>query len=201
MTRPRLHWSWSSYVSSDFCLSQHWLGVRDQLTENFKNDLLWLITLRGVKVRDSRHSWGYIKSDSCAICHHTETIDHRFLNCHRVKKICAAFSPALSSLLATPFRSNVKKVYFFQWTATSDKNTAIPGYLIKSLLYGIWVFRNKSTFHNRTEDYWAIVRYICHDIAMPLHVDFSRMNKHSFLALWCHDNICEVSNERLIITP
>ena len=23
VTRPRLHWGWSSYVSSDFCLSQH----------------------------------------------------------------------------------------------------------------------------------------------------------------------------------
>ena len=117
-----------------------------------------------------------------------------------VKKICAAFSPALSSLLATHFRSNVKTVYFFQWTATSDKNTAIVRYLMKSILYGIWVFRNKSTFHNRTEDYQAIVRYIRHDIATRLHVDFSPMTEHSFLALSCHDSICEVSNERLIIT-
>ena len=200
VTRPRLHWGWSSYVSSDFCLSQHWLGVRDQITENFKNDLLWLITLRGVKVRDSLHSWGYINSDSCAVCHHKETIDHCFLNCHRVKRVWAAFGPALSSLLATPFRSNVKTVYFFQWTATSDKNTAIARYLIKSILHGIWFFRNKSTFHNGTEDHRAIVRYIRHDIATRLHVDFSRMTEHSFLALWCHDNICEVSNERLIIT-
>ena len=43
-------------------------------------------------------------------------------NCHRVKKIWkiwAAFRPALSPLLATPFRSNVKTVYFFRWTATA----------------------------------------------------------------------------------
>lgn len=53
MTCPRLHWGWSSYVGSDFSTSQHWLGVRDHLSENFKNELLWLITLKGVKVRDS----------------------------------------------------------------------------------------------------------------------------------------------------
>ena len=58
VTRPRLHWGWSSHVSSDFSMSQHRLGVCNYLTENFKNDLLYLITLRGAKVRDSLYSWG-----------------------------------------------------------------------------------------------------------------------------------------------
>ena len=87
-----------------------------------------------------------------------------------------SFSPTLSSLLATPFRSNVKTVYFFQWTTTSKKNTAIARYLIKSILYGIWVFRNKSTFQDGTKDYRAIVRYNRHNIATRLHIDFLRMS-------------------------
>ena len=82
------------------------------------------------------HSWGYINSESCAVCHLKETIDHCFLNCHTVKKVWPAFRPDLPSLLATPFRSNVKTVYFFLWTVTCDKNTAIACYLIRSILYG-----------------------------------------------------------------
>lgn len=34
-------------------MSDHWAKVCDPLTENFKNDLLWLISLRGIKVCDS----------------------------------------------------------------------------------------------------------------------------------------------------
>ena len=106
-------------------------------------------------------------------------MDHCFLNCHTVKKVWPAFRPVLSSVLATPFKSNVKTVEFFLWTATCNKTTVIVRYLIKSILYGIWVFRNKSTFHNSTEDYWAIVCDMCHDIAVRLHIDFSRMTEHS----------------------
>lgn len=61
-------------------------------------------------------------------------------------------------------------------------------------------FLETSTFHNGTEAYWAIVLYIHYDIATRLNVYFPLMTKRSFLALWCHDSICEVSNVRLIIT-
>ena len=47
---------------SRFSLVQHWKCVRDNFTENYKNDLVWLITLRAVKVRDSLRSWGYIST-------------------------------------------------------------------------------------------------------------------------------------------
>ena len=42
--------------------------VRDDFCENFKNDLLWLIVLRVVKVRDAMKNWGYLNSDHCASC-------------------------------------------------------------------------------------------------------------------------------------
>ena len=42
--------------------------MRDSFTENFMNDLAWLITLRAVKVCDSLRNWGYIASARCASC-------------------------------------------------------------------------------------------------------------------------------------
>lgn len=65
---PILPFRWSAFLGPGFVIKDQWAMVRDPFTENFKNDLLWLITLRGVKVRDSLKSWGYIDSDRCAYC-------------------------------------------------------------------------------------------------------------------------------------
>ena len=103
---PVLPYRWSTILGYPLCLSTHWSHVRDSLTENYKNDLAWLITLRAVKVRDSLKSWGYSDSDLCASCNRKETIDHCFLNCLRAKRVWATLTPALSSLLPQPFVVN-----------------------------------------------------------------------------------------------
>ena len=77
-TSPILHRFWAPFVSRTFSLTVHWQRVRDNFTENFKNDLAWLISLRAVKVRDSLRNWGYIDSSRCASCPRVETIDHCF---------------------------------------------------------------------------------------------------------------------------
>lgn len=48
------------FLAPGFSLSSHWSRVRDDFCENFKDDILWLIVLRGIKVRDSLARWGYI---------------------------------------------------------------------------------------------------------------------------------------------
>lgn len=47
------------FVGNDFSIHHHWSSVRDRRTENFKNDIAWLLTLRGTKIRDSLKAWGY----------------------------------------------------------------------------------------------------------------------------------------------
>lgn len=65
---PIIHCHWVSFLSIGFDLNRNWSLVCDGFCENFKNDLLWLVILRAVKVRDSRKKWGYINSDRCAFC-------------------------------------------------------------------------------------------------------------------------------------
>ena len=89
---------WSGFVPSRFSLSRHWGLIRDSFTENYKNDLAWLITLHAVKVRHSLHTWGYIRSPRCALCARLETIDR--------------FVPMLSALLSAPLVSNCPFVFF-----------------------------------------------------------------------------------------
>ena len=146
--------------------------VRDGFSENYKDDLLWLITLRAIKVRDSLHSWGYIASDRCAKCNLKETIDHCFLNCVRVKRVWHRFSATLSALLSSKFVRNCVSVFFFNWQTTNQKNARIARYLVKSILYGIWKFRNKCTFYNGTERSDAIIRFIIQDVKARINIDF-----------------------------
>ena len=110
---PILPYHWSSYLGIGFSLDAYWPLVQDQFTDNFKNDILWLITLCGVKVRDSLTRWGYIDSARCASCPRRETIEHCFINCLRAKCTWEHFVPLLSSLIGVAFLNNLLFVFFF----------------------------------------------------------------------------------------
>ena len=129
---------WSPFVSARFSLSRHWRLVRDDFTENFKNDLAWLITLRAIKVRRSLRDWGYIGSSRCASCPRDETIDHCFLHCPRVKLVWFHFLPLLTSLLTSPFRPNCAFVFFYEFPTPHAKNLRLILYLIKSILHMVF---------------------------------------------------------------
>ena len=96
-TIPILPACWSPFVSVRFSLSRHWRLVHDDFSENFKNDLAWLITLCAIKVRRSLRDWSYIRSSRPASCPRDETIDHCFLHCPCVKLVWFHFLPLLTS--------------------------------------------------------------------------------------------------------
>ena len=108
VSAPIFLYRWTTMIGSHLDITCHWSLTRHTLTDNYKNDIAWLITLRGIKVRDSLHTWGYIDTDLCAYCGHKETIDHCFLNCKRAKRVWTAFVPTLSALLNFSFLVNIK---------------------------------------------------------------------------------------------
>ena len=122
---PVIHRFWVSFLTVGFDLDRHWSLVRDGFSENFKNDLLWLIILRAVKVRGSLKNWGYINSDRCAFCSRKETIDHCFLNCSRVKAVWSHFSPILSSLIGVTFLPNCLFVFFLSMASRGCLSCAL----------------------------------------------------------------------------
>ena len=194
-TSPILPYQWSTFLGMGFSLDDHWPLVRDKFTENFKNDILWLIVLRGVKVRDSLARWEYIDSARCASCPRRETIDHCFINCPRVKRTWEHFVPLLSSLLGSAFVVNLLFIFFFRWPSTEKRRARLSIYLVKSILYGIWTFRNKATFHNGREDHRAVIRYISNDIRQWVLIDFSRLAESQFSDFWCFPGFCTVEDE------
>ena len=154
---PILPSPWTPFVPRFFSLSTHWKRVRDNFTANRKNDLAWLITLRAVKVRDSPRNWGYIPSSRCVSCPRIETIDHCFLICPRAKSVWLHCIPLLSALYSLPFVPKCASVFLSQFSCRQPKNLRLFLFVIKTILYGIWKFRNKATFHNGKENSRAII--------------------------------------------
>ena len=67
--------------------------------------------------------------------------------------------PFLSSILQANFAVNLLFVFFSLWPSPSAKRAKLARLVVKSILYSIWSFRYKSTFHNGTEDHRAIICY------------------------------------------
>ena len=181
---------WSAILGPGLSLKDQWPKVRDTLSENFKNDLIWAITLHVVKVRDSLKRWGYIDSDHCAFCNTKETIDHCFLNCSRVKHVWVHFAPVLSLLTQTFFRASIATVFFFRWSSNHRKRNAVARFVIKSVLYATWTFRNASTFRYRSDEFSAIIRYAVQDIIGRVKLDHYRLPAPAFSSLWEFPGFC-----------
>lgn len=192
---PLLPRVWSSFLGPGFVIKDHWARVRDPFTENFKNDLLWLVTLRGTKVRDSLKHWGYIDSDRCAVCNRKETIDHCFLNCPRARGVWAHFAPTLSRLIGASFPINVLTIFFFRWSSGDKRKNRVALFLIKTVLYAIWHFRNKAAFHNGHEDHRAIIRYALQDIKCRIKLDHFRLPRAAFEDHWVIPGVVSLEND------
>ena len=111
-------------------------------------------------MRHSLRNWGYIASAWCASCPRVETIDYCFLSCGRVKSVCIHCIPLLSALLTCPFLPICAYVFFYQFPDPGEKNRRLLLFILKSILYGIWKFRNKATFHKGKEKSRGIIRYV-----------------------------------------
>lgn len=72
---------WVVFLGFGLGLKDYWFKVCDVLFENFKNDFVWVIIFRVVKVRDFLKFWGYIDFDRCVFCNVKEIIDYCFFNC------------------------------------------------------------------------------------------------------------------------
>lgn len=74
------------------------------------------------------------------------------------------FAPALSLVLGSQFAVTLFTVFFFRWPSVCAKRARIARHLVKSILYGIWIFRNRATFQNGREDYRTIICYVRNDL-------------------------------------
>ena len=139
-------------------------------------------------------------SSQCASCRRVETSDHCFLNNTRVKLVWAYFTPLLPALLSSPFSINCTFVCFYQFPPLCRKNQRILLYtLSQTILYGIWVFRNKATFHTGKEMSKAIIKYITSDVKKPVLIDKHRFSAAKFRSLWTHSALCDFrANDYLV---
>ena len=86
------------------------------------------------------------------------------------------FHHTLSALTVQDFLPNIQNVFFYAWSRTVSRAHRLTRYVIQSILYDIWFFRKKATFHNGRETSPAIVRFIRQDMILRLNVDMHRLS-------------------------
>ena len=168
--RPINRWAWV------------WRKSRYKFNENKKNDLLWQIIHRAIRVRYSLRIWGYTNNDKCAICSLTETIEHCFLECSRAVAIWNIFSPHISQLANSTFTIATRTIFFPLDESFSSPN--VHHYLIATILFWLWHARNMATFRNKVLSSDSISELIRKDIKLRLASGATDRIKH-FSRLEC----------------
>ena len=166
-----------------------WRTSRLKIIENKKNDLIWLILHRAIRVRYTLKTWGYIATDKCAVCSQVETIEHCFLFCPRVLKVWDHFSPHLSRLLDFRFSVSVSSVFFPLSDSQSSPALLLSCYLIASCIYYFWHARNLATFCNSVLSSQKIIDIIVKDVSLRIRCSSADKIKH----FWSLQNVvCSV---------
>jgi len=158
--RPAIRWG----IQHDCHWDTLWARVRQRTSENKKNDLLWAIVHRGIKVRERLYEWQVTQVRHCASCDKVETISHCFLECSRVRKVWRAFAPLIQAMIGS-FKPDVQSVFLLTFIEPKEaKFCTQASYIIKTILYWIWHARNHATFNNEIETHHDIIKYIKKDI-------------------------------------
>ena len=177
--RPINRWAWV------------WRKSRLKIIENRKNDLIWLLIHRAVRVRYALKNWGYINTDKCATCNRVETIEHCFLECPRVVKLWGHFSPLLSALQDSPFSISPISVYYPFSAPQSSTGLILSNYLTATILYWVWFARNRATFRNSLLNSKQIIGLIKNDIFIRIRGDCPDSVKN----FWSYRNVlCSVDH-------
>lgn len=108
----------------------------------------------------------------------------------------AHFRPVLSALLGFDFLINVCTVFFFRFSCDTRK-FRIVSFVIKSVIYSVWTFGNKSTFHNGREEASALIKYALHSIKGRVKLDFHCFSREKFLRVWGEPRVCYIRNGTL----
>ena len=172
-----------------------WRKSRLKLIENKKNDILWLIMHRAVRVRYALKTWGYIDNDKCAVCSNVESIEHCFFVCGRARRVWDFFSPHLSRLSGSPFSVSSLSVFFPLSDSVSSPGRSLSQYLIATILFWLWHSRNLATFRNSCLDSSKITDLIRNDIKLRVRCQ-SLDSVRNFWSL--HGVLCLIDDKNQI---
>ena len=108
-----------------------------------------------------------------------------FFYCTRVKNTWFHFSLLLTRVLGTQFTLSLLSVFFFfQLPSVSQKRLNLLYFIVKTILYGIWVFCIRATCQNGKEDHRVIIKFISSDISMRVRLDQFRLTESLVFAFF-----------------
>ena len=101
--------------------------------------------------------------------------------------------------LTNTFKPNSAFVFLYQLPAPHTANLWLLLSVIKTILYAVWKFHNKVTFHNGKENSSDISRYVCQDIKRRILIDKHRLSPNRFRSLWAHPALCHRCNNDILV--
>lgn len=114
----------------------------------------------------------FISYDHCSFCRNSETLEHCFFTCQRLGKVWNHFHPFLLKLF--PLSLSFKNLIFLSGSP-SDPKAIVFSFIVKTILYEIWISHNRATFRTKHDTPNAIIQNVNHEISFRIKHEFDRL--------------------------
>lgn len=152
--------------------------------------------MHGVKVHAVLKKWDFISYDHCSFCRNSETLEHCFFTCQRLGKVWNHFHPFL--LKPFPLSLSFKNLIFLSGSP-SDPKAIVFSFIVKTILYEIWISHNRATFRTKHDTPNAIIQNVHPEISFRIKHEFDRLRIAPFEKLWAVNQcLCEITDDGLL---
>ena len=108
------------------------------------------------------------------------------------------FSPLLPRGSRRAIYFELSIFFFYQLPlAFQERLNFFISFIVNTIVYGIWDFRNRATFHNGKKDHRAFIKFIFSDISMQDRLDQFRLTENRFNDVWSLPFFCAIGNGRI----
>ena len=176
---PRAQVTWEIILQSrQLSWPTIWKTSISGISTGHENDVAWKITHRVLKTLDTLRSWGIKVDGLCKSCHSPETIEHVFLECPIAIETWIHFKKFILHLGGPDFEASTDSLLLRIFpTNTPRANHTLLTYLIKLILYNIWMSRCKVLYEKKVESSKKIIYRIRSEIQQRITVAFN--TRHS----------------------
>jgi len=195
---PRCRRYWEG-CQSGIAWNDVWRGLERSKSENIIKEVRWRCIHRIVKTRYVlKVLWGYkVNSANCAVCGQVETLEHLFLECPRVFFVWQWVKRLLRPVVKD-LRLDGLFIFLCNFDFGSQINVIVM-FVIETVLYCIWTFRNRATFDNCVVHSDNIIQFCRSLIRKRLLVERLRLNDELFRETWCVGNVLADSNLKILL--
>ena len=175
--------------------SSYYSSTLTTFRENVKSPLsAWqrdvCVTVHQMPIRGFLKKFRRMRSDRCPLCAmDVEYVFHLVHSSIRVKRLWCIINNWLSAITRLTVKFSIEQALFFNFLHRSTENIRIATVLSSELLNAIWIIRNEVVFDHKRKSTIDTERLFRHLVRWCIKTDFVRLNRQTFIDLWCNVNV------------